>query len=151
MGAGCVSPFSINLLSLHKPGKLNFSLSIRKCRRWQNSLAKCSFGVNACLTKVQMRVQMQCSSFTAWHKTMHKEIQAQPRLKWISEGGWRDTIKFYLPIQRNSLPWLHFWGLSWPMLADLRQQIKGSVDPKITTSVYSDLILQFGILWFFTF
>lgn len=137
------------LLSLHKSGKLNFSLSIRKCRCWQSSLAKCSFGVTACLNKVQMWVQMQRSSFTTWHKIVHKEIQAQLRLKLISEGGWRNTIKFYLPTQRSSLPWFHFWGLSWPMLADLRQQLKGRVYPKITTQVY--LILQFTVLCFFTF
>lgn len=35
------------------------------------------------------------------------------------------------------------------MLADLRKDIKGSVDPKITIHMCSDVILKFGILRFF--
>lgn len=93
-------PFSINL-SFHSLSLANFSLIIRKCCCWQSSLAKCSFGANVCLTK--SKSMNPNAVFFTWHKTTHKEIQGQVRLKLISKSGWRDTIKFYLPIQRNCL------------------------------------------------
>lgn len=80
--AGCISPFSINLSS-HSLSLPNFSLNIRNCCSWQSSLARCSFGVNACLTKSK-NVSPNAMFFTR-HKTTHKEIQGQLRLKWISK------------------------------------------------------------------
>lgn len=89
---------------------------------------------------------MQCSSFTTWHKSAHKEIQGQLRIKLISRSGWRDTVKFYLSNQRNCLPCDFILEVSVGPVADLKQGRKGSVDPKITTHMCSDFIFKLGTL-----